>query len=85
MFQDMMVYRLMIEGWKLEGELETMNMQLRVKEQEREKLAEAVARSNIDIEAAESEYRCLLHGWQTVIVAISARDKHFFIVNKELT
>lgn len=83
--QDMLVYKLMTEVWNLEAELETMLMQLRVKEEEREKLSETLAISNIDIEAAESEHRCLLHGWHSVIVAISSRDKHFNQVNQELT
>ncbi|KAI4455962.1 coiled-coil domain-containing protein 40 [Holotrichia oblita] len=83
--QDMLVYKLMTEVWDLEAELETMLMQLRVKEEEREKLAETIAISNTDIEAAESEHRCLLHGWHSVIIAISNRDKHFNQVTQELT
>lgn len=75
----------MTDVWDLEAELETMLMQLRVKEEEREKLAETIAISNTDIEAAESEHRCLLHGWHSVIIAISNRDKHFTHVNQELT
>lgn len=80
----MMVYKLMTEVWGLEGDLETMLMQLRVKEEERERLADSVAVSNTDIEAAESEHRCLLHGWHSVIIAISNRDKHYNQVTQEL-
>ncbi|GJQ86909.1 hypothetical protein Trydic_g11780 [Trypoxylus dichotomus] len=83
--QDMLVYKLMTEVWNLEAELETILMQLRVKEEEREKLAETVAVSNTDIEAAESEHRCLLHGWHSVIIAIASRDKHLTQVTQELS
>ncbi|KRT83426.1 hypothetical protein AMK59_3719 [Oryctes borbonicus] len=83
--QDMLVYKLMTEIWDLEADLETILMQLRVKEEEREKLAETVVISNTDIEAAESEHRCLLHGWHSVIIAISSRDKHLSQVSQELS
>lgn len=80
----MLVYRLMTEVWRLESERDTMDMQLRVKEKEREKLAEVIAQCNIDIEAFEAEYRCLLHSWNSVVVAISIRDKHYMMIKKEL-
>lgn len=82
--QDMHVYRLMTEIWKLESELETLDMQLRVKEDEREKFAEAVAQCNTDIEAFETEYRCLLHSWNSVVVAVGIRDKHYNQMKTEL-
>lgn len=84
LFQDMIVYRLMTEVWKLESELETIDMQLRVKDEERERLAEFVAHSNTDIEALQTEHRCLLHSWNSVIAAITARDKNYAILSKDL-
>lgn len=73
----------MTEVWRLEDELEGIEMQLRVKEKDRERLAEAVVHSNTDIEALESEHRCLLHSWHSVIVAIGNRDKHYNGVQKD--
>lgn len=67
----------MTETWRLENELETMDLQMRAKEKDRERLAEAVVQTNIDIEALESEQRCLLHSWHSVIIAIGNRDKHY--------
>lgn len=61
----------------MEGELETLDMQLRSKELEREDLADRVAASNIDVDTVNAEYRCLLHSWNSVVVAISARDRQF--------
>lgn len=73
----------MSEVWRLENELESIEMQMRVKEQDRERLAEAVIQSNTDIEAIESEHRCLMHSWHSVIVAIENRDKHYNAVYKD--
>lgn len=73
----------MTEVWKLESELETIEMQLKAKEKDREHYALIIAQSNTDIEALESEHRCLLHSWQSVIVAIENRDKHYSTVNQE--
>lgn len=73
----------MTETWRLENELEGMDMQLRVKEKDRERLAETVVQINTDIEALESEHRCLLHSWHSVIVAVGNRDKHYNQIYKE--
>lgn len=80
----MLVYKLMTEVWRLESERDTMDMQLRVQGKEREKLAEIAMQCNIDMEAFESEYRCLLHSWNSVVVTIGYRDKHFCTIKKEL-
>lgn len=74
----------MTETWRLEEELETMDMQIRVKEDERERLANAVTNSNVDVETMNAEYRCLLHSWNSIIVAISQRDKQHNTIKQEL-
>ncbi|XP_065157089.1 coiled-coil domain-containing protein 40 isoform X2 [Atheta coriaria] len=74
---DVLVYNLMKDVWRLETEVEKVQMQIRVKEEDRERLAEAVALSNIDIESNQTEYRCLVHGWQSVLLTISQRDKYY--------
>lgn len=61
-----------------------MDMQLRVKEEEREKLAEQVAVNNVDIETINAEHRCLLHSWNSVIVAISVRDKQYTVAKQDV-
>lgn len=82
--QDMFIYALTTEIWRLESEVKDMEMQLRVKEAEKEKLGETIAQCNIDIEAFDTEYRCLLHAWNAVIIAIGNRDKNYTVVKEEL-
>ncbi|XP_044759572.1 coiled-coil domain-containing protein 40 [Coccinella septempunctata] len=82
--QDMILYKLQSEVWKLETDLENTDMKLEVKEKEREELAQAVAEGNTTIEAIESDYRCLMHSWNSVVVAISNRDRVLHCVNQEL-
>lgn len=82
--QDMFIYALTSEVWRLEGELKDMEMQMRVKMMEKDKLDEMISQCNIDIEAFDTEYRCLLHAWNTVIVAIGNRDKIYATVKNEL-
>lgn len=82
--QDMFIYALTTEVWRLESEIKDMEMQLRVKEAEKSKLGETIAQCNIDIEAFDTEYRCLLHAWNAVIVAITSRDKTYITVKQEL-
>ncbi|KAB0794085.1 hypothetical protein PPYR_13705 [Photinus pyralis] len=81
---DAIIFKLMTETWRLEEELETMDMQIRVKEEERERLAESVANSNIDLETIASEHRSLLHSWNSLVVAISHRDKAYMTSKEEL-
>lgn len=68
----------------METELETLDMQLRAKETEREELAEKVAASNIDVDTVNAEYRCLLHSWNSIILAIGARDKQYTIAKENI-
>lgn len=82
--QDMFIYGLTTEVWRLESEMKEMEMQLRVKEAEKDKLGETIAQCNIDVEAFDTEYRCLLHAWNAVIVAITNRDKNYTMVKEEL-
>lgn len=82
--QDMFLYALTTEVWRLEGEIKDMDMQIRVKEAEKEKLDEMITQCNIDIEAFDTEYRCLLQAWNAVILAINNRDKNYAIVKQEL-
>lgn len=82
--QDLFVYSLTTEVWRLESEIEDIEMQLRVKEAEKDRLNETIAQCNIDIEAFDTEYRCLLHAWNSVIVAIGARDRGYANVKQEL-
>lgn len=81
---DMIIYRLMTEVWRLENEVETMDMQLRVKEEEKERIAVAVALSGTDIEALESENKCLLQSWNSVVNAICNRDKTLTSLQNDL-
>ncbi|KAK4873726.1 hypothetical protein RN001_013086 [Aquatica leii] len=81
---DAFIYKLMTETWRLEEELSTMDMHIRVKEEERERLADAVVASNIDLETIATEHRCLLHSWNSLVVAISNRDKNYTASRDEL-
>ncbi|CAH1155012.1 unnamed protein product [Phaedon cochleariae] len=83
--QDMLIYKLLVEIWKLESEIETINTQIRVKENEIEHLEQNVALGNTNVEALQSEYRCLMHSWNSVVVAIGNRDKGLECINEELT
>lgn len=80
----MILYKLQSEVWKLETDLENTDMKLEVKEREREELAQAVAEGNTTIEALEADYRCLMHSWNSVVVAISNRDRVSHCVGQEL-
>ncbi|KAF5290868.1 hypothetical protein FQR65_LT11507 [Abscondita terminalis] len=82
---DAFVYKLMTDTWRLEEELNTMDMQIRAKEEEREALAEAVVTSNIDLETIATEHRCLMHSWNSLVVAISLRDKSYTVSKDELS
>ncbi|XP_045477303.1 coiled-coil domain-containing protein 40 [Harmonia axyridis] len=82
--QDMILYKLQSEVWKLETDLENTDMKLEVKERQREELAQAVAEGNTTIEALDSDYRCLMHSWNSVVIAISNRDRVLHCVNEEL-
>ncbi|XP_066257317.1 coiled-coil domain-containing protein 40 [Euwallacea similis] len=73
--QDAQIYKIMRLIWNLEAEVETMNMQIKLKETEREELEQTVALGNINLEALQAEYRCLMHSWNSVVVAIGSRDR----------
>ncbi|XP_971171.2 coiled-coil domain-containing protein 40 [Tribolium castaneum] len=83
--QDVLIYKLMTRIWFLERELDRMDVQMKVKEAEREDLAQTVALGNTNIEAMEAEYRCLMHSWNSVVIAIGNRDKVLSCLNKELS
>lgn len=83
--QDILIYKLLNEIWKLEAELESLNSQIKVKEKEMEELEQSTAVGNTNVEALQSEYRCLMHAWNSVVVAISSRDKSLECINEELT
>ena len=82
--QDGLIYRLMNRIWQLEQELERMDVQIKVKEEEREEMAQTVALGNTNIDAMAAEYRCLMHSWNSVIIAIGNRDKVLACLNKEV-
>ncbi|KAK9888236.1 hypothetical protein WA026_000503 [Henosepilachna vigintioctopunctata] len=82
--QDMILYRLQTEVWRLETELETIDMKLEIKEREREELAQTVAEGSTTIDALEAEYRCLMHSWNSVVIAIGNRDKVLNCVSQEV-
>ncbi|RZC34989.1 coiled-coil domain-containing protein 40, partial [Asbolus verrucosus] len=82
--QDALIYKLMTRIWHLERELNKMDVQMKVKEEEREELAQTVALGNTNIEAMEAEYRCLMHSWNSVIIAIGNRDKVLSCLNSEM-
>ncbi|KAG5870506.1 hypothetical protein JTB14_006838 [Gonioctena quinquepunctata] len=82
--QDMLIYKLLTEIWKLESELETLNSQIKVKDSEMEEMEQTVAVGNTNVEALQSEYRCLMHSWNSVVVAISNRDKGLECLQEEL-
>ncbi|CAG9768078.1 unnamed protein product [Ceutorhynchus assimilis] len=73
--QDVRIYNLMRTIWKLQAEIDTMNMQLKLKETEREELEQTVALGNTNLEALQAEQRCLMHSWSSVVVAIGNRDR----------
>ncbi|XP_066154408.1 coiled-coil domain-containing protein 40-like [Euwallacea fornicatus] len=73
--QDAQIYKIMHLIWNLEAEVETINMQIILKETEREELKQTVALGNTNLEALQAEYRCLIHSWNSVVVAIGSRDR----------
>lgn len=74
----------MTEVFRLENSLEHLNMQLRIKEQERETLGTKISEGNMDVEALEQEHKRLMHSWNCVLVAIGHRDKIYFAAQKDL-
>ncbi|CAH1280118.1 unnamed protein product [Diabrotica balteata] len=82
--QDYMIYALSEEVWKQESELETLNMQIRIKEKEIEDLEEKVAIGNTGISALQTEYRSLMHSWDSVVIAIGTRDKGLECLQQEV-
>ncbi|CAH2011669.1 unnamed protein product [Acanthoscelides obtectus] len=82
--QDMLIYRLFNEIWRLEGEIESLNIQIKAKELEMDELQQTIAVGNTNIEALQTEYRCLMHSWNSVVVAISNRDKGLDCLTEEL-
>nr|CAH7722539.1 unnamed protein product [Callosobruchus chinensis] len=82
--QDMLIYRLFNEIWRLEGEIESLNIQIKAKELEMDDLQQTIAVGNTNIEALQTEYRCLIHSWNSVVVAISNRDKGLDSLNEDL-
>ncbi|XP_030767006.1 coiled-coil domain-containing protein 40 [Sitophilus oryzae] len=73
--QDAQLYKVMCAIWKLESEIETMNIQSKLKETEQRELEERVTTGNTHLEALQAEYRCLMHSWNSVVVAIGSRDR----------
>ncbi|KAJ8953759.1 hypothetical protein NQ318_015415 [Aromia moschata] len=82
--QDMVIHKLMTEIWKLEAELETMAVQIKVKSAEMEELEQSIALGNTNIEALQAEYRCLMHSWNSVVVTITNRSKTLDCLNSEV-
>ncbi|XP_018561589.1 coiled-coil domain-containing protein 40 [Anoplophora glabripennis] len=82
--QDLLIYNLMREIWRLEGEIEAMEIQTKVQSSEIEEQEEAIAVGNTNVEALQAEYRCLMHSWNSVVVAISNRSKTIDCLNEEV-
>ncbi|XP_076250915.1 coiled-coil domain-containing protein 40-like [Rhynchophorus ferrugineus] len=81
--QDAQLYKVMCSIWKLEGEIETMNLQITLKESEKDELEERIAMGNTHLEALQAEYRCLMHSWNSVVIAIGSRDRIVECLRKE--
>lgn len=81
--QDMLIYNLTTAVWKLECLIETLAQENNMKEKEVEDLEQAVAVGNTNIEALQTEIRCLMHSWNSVVVAISNRDKGLECLSEE--
>lgn len=81
--QDMLIYNLTTAVWKLENEIETLTQENKMKENEVDELEQGIAVANTNIEAFQSEIRCLMHSWNSVVVAISNRDKGLECLNEE--
>lgn len=81
--QDMLIYNLTTAVWKLEGEIETLSEENKIKEKEVEELEQSVAVGNTNIEALQTEIRCLMHSWTSVVIAISNRDKGLECLTEE--
>lgn len=74
----------MTEVFKLENTMDHLDMQLRVKEQQREDVATSISEINADIEALEQEQKRLILCWNSVLVAIGHRDKAYTTTKKDL-
>lgn len=82
--QDMLIYNLMKEIWKLESEIESIDIQTKIQTAEIEEKEQVIAIGNTNIEALQAEYRCLMHSWNSVVVAISNRSKTIDCLNEEV-
>lgn len=75
----------MSEIFRLEEELENLDMQIRVKEEERENMADIIANGNVELQTIAAEHRCLLYSWNSIVIAISHRDKDYLATQEELS
>lgn len=82
--QDMLIYRHTSDIWRIQAESDTLDIKIKIKENEREKLCEAVIFGNADIEAMQLEHKCLLHSWGSIISAIGLRSKALKELNQDL-
>lgn len=79
----MIIYRLLKEISKFENEVEVLKMQIAIKMKEEEEFAEMQTLANINAETLETEYKSLVHSWNSVIVAVENRDKVVECLNSE--
>lgn len=81
--QDMLILNLTTIVWKLESEIETLDQENKMREKQVEELEQVLTVGNTNIEALQTEIRCLMHSWNSVVVAISNRDKGLECLNEE--
>ncbi|XP_057659079.1 coiled-coil domain-containing protein 40-like isoform X2 [Diorhabda carinulata] len=84
-YQDYLMHSLITELWKLEGEMETLELSAEVKREYIDDLEEQIAVGNTTISALETEYKCLLQSWNAAVVTIGHRDGKLEKVQKKLT
>ncbi|XP_069697466.1 coiled-coil domain-containing protein 40 isoform X2 [Periplaneta americana] len=79
--KDIFILKLMTEVANLEARLITLDGQFQLKEVEREKVGQALADANADLDVLNKEQHRLVQSWNSVVVSIQQRDK----VNNKIT
>ncbi|PSN31759.1 hypothetical protein C0J52_14584 [Blattella germanica] len=75
--QDILILKLMNEIANLESKLVSLQGQFQMKEAERNKVSQAVADANADLESLRLEQHHLVQSWNSVVILIQQRDKAY--------
>ena len=74
-FQDLLILKLLYEIANHEAKLDNLQAQFEMKASEREKVNQAVADANAELETLRMEQHRLVQSWNSVIILVQQRDK----------